>query len=141
MEGDERVAAGVPTRLSAAEGRRFGTVVGLAFLVLGGVAWWRGRAHLAMVLATVGGLLVMGGLLLPTWLGPVERAWMGLAGLLSKVTTPVFMGMVYFVVLMPVGVVKRLLRQNALVHEPQGGSYWIKRQPGTGSRTDMARQF
>ena len=94
-----------------------------------------------MVFTTLGGLLVVAGLLVPTWLGPVERAWMGLAALLSKVTTPVFMGIVYFVFLMPVGCVKRLLRQNTLVHEPREGSYWIKRQPGTGSRTDMARQF
>ena len=135
------MAEGVPARLSAAQGRRFGIVVGLAFLALGGVAWWRGRVHAAMVFTTLGGLLVVAGLLVPTWLGPVEQAWMGLAAPLSKVTTPVFMGVVYFVVLMPVGVVKRLLRQNALVHEPQGGGYWIKRQPGTGSRTDMARQF
>jgi hypothetical protein len=124
-----------------AEGRGFGLVVGLAFLVLGGVVWWRGRVPAALVFAAVGSLLFLAGLAIPTHLGPVLRAWTGLAVGLSKVTTPVFMGIVYFGVLTPIGFVKRLMQQNALVHQPNGRSYWVRRQPGTGSRTDMARQF
>ena len=36
-------------------------------------------------------------LVVPTHLGPVQRAWMGLAHAISKVTTPIFMGVVFFV--------------------------------------------
>src|SRR5258707_6130820 len=46
----------------------------------------------AEVVLGVGGTLVIAALLVPTWLGPIERAWMGLAHLISKVTTPIFMG-------------------------------------------------
>ena len=98
------MAAGVPARLTAAEGRKFGLTVGIAFGVLGGILLWRGKETLSTVLLALGGVLVLAGLVVPTLLGPVERAWMGLAHLISKVTTPIFMGIVYFVVMTPIGI-------------------------------------
>ena len=80
---------GIPARLSRAELRRFGLVVGGAFLVLAAVLWWRGQGLAPTIAATLGTALVAGGLLVPGRLGPVYRGWMGLAVLLSKVTTPV----------------------------------------------------
>lgn len=135
------MAKGVPARLSAAEGRRFGLVVGAAFLLLGGLAWWREHAGRAEVLAAVGGLLVLAALVLPARLGPVQRAWMGLAAGLSQITTPIFMGVVYFAVLAPVGLVMRLLRRNPLERARSAGSFWVKRAPGTENRADMRHQF
>jgi hypothetical protein len=66
--------------------------VGGAFVALAGVAWWRGRHTIAIGLGALGTTLGLLGLLVPTRLGPVNRAWMGLATLLSRVTTPLFMG-------------------------------------------------
>jgi hypothetical protein len=54
-------------------------------------------------------LLMVGGVVVPRKLGPVERAWMAAAHRVSKVTTPVIMGIVYFLVLTPIGLVMRLL--------------------------------
>jgi hypothetical protein len=131
---------GVPARLSPAEGRRFGFVVGAAFLVLGAVSWWRGHEIVPKVLWTIGGLLVVGGLLVPGSLGPVQRAWMKLALALSRITTPIIMGLIYFILFTPIGLVRRLLRRNSLVR-PEGGSFWIDRAPGPGRRSDLQRQF
>jgi saxitoxin biosynthesis operon SxtJ-like protein len=134
------VATGVPARLTAAEGRRFGLVVGAAFLVLGAVLAWRGRPVSAGVIAGLGGLLSLAGLVVPTRLGPVQRAWLRLAAGLSKITTPVFMGVVYFVVLAPIGLGMRLFRRNPL-ERPPGTSFWVRREAGTESRADMQHQF
>jgi hypothetical protein len=132
--------SGVPARLSPAEGRRFGWVVGAAFLVLGTLSWWRGHEIVPRVLWTIGGLLVLGGLLIPGSLGPVQRAWMKLALALSRITTPIIMGLIYFFLFTPLGVVRRLLGKNALVR-PAGGTFWIDRAPGSERRSDLQRQF
>ena len=141
MEGGGRLATGIPARLSAAEGRRFGFTVGGAFLALAALAWWRGRDHGALVFAGVGGLLVLAGLAFPERLGPVYRGWMGLARVLSRVTTPIFLGIVYFVVLAPVGLVMRLFGRRPLQHPATAASRWIARAADARRRADMEHQF
>jgi hypothetical protein len=139
MEGDRELATGIPARLTPAEGRRFGFVVGTAFLLLGGVSRWRGHEVVPLVLWAIGGALVLGGLLIPGSLGPVYRAWMRLAHLLSRVTTPVFMGLIYFLLFTPVGIARRLFGGNALVRS-RGDSFWVDRS-GAARRSNLQRQF
>ena len=134
------MAAGVPARLTAAQGRRFGFTVGAAFAVFAGIAWWRGSQTTATVLATPGGLLLVAGLLIPTYLGPVERAWMKLAHVISKVTTPIVMGAMYLLVMTPIGFLRRAFGGNPMMHEPEGSSYWKPRPDGQRAG-NLQRQF
>lgn len=134
------MAAGIPARLTAAQGRRFGLTVGGAFLVFAAIAWWRGHPTTTMVLGALGGTLSAAGLVIPTLLGPVERAWMQLAHLISKVTTPIVMGVMYLAVLTPVGLLRRAFGGNPMVHQPEGGTYWKARPEGKRAG-NLTRQY
>ena len=126
---------------TAAQGRRFGLTVGAAFLLIASVAWWRDAATAATVLGSLGAALALAGLVIPAQLGPVERAWMRLAHLISKVTTPIVMGVMYLGVLTPVGALRRSFSGNPLVHDERERSYWRER-PASGRRSaSMQRQF
>ena len=131
---------GIPARLTTATLRRFGVVVGGAFLMFGAVSRWRGHDVAPLVMWTLGGLLVAGGLVIPSQLGPAYRAWMGLAQVLSKITTPIFLGLIYFLLFAPIGVARRLFGVNSLVR-PQGPSFWVTRDAGAARRSDLKRQF
>lgn len=135
------MAEGIPARLTPAEGRKFGLTVGGAFLALAGLLWWRGRVPAALVFAALGGALVLAGLVAPGRLGAVQRAWMGLGRLMSRVTTPVFMGIVYFLILTPIGWVMRLLGKNPVARPPVLGSFWVRRTGGDGKHGRMDHQF
>ena len=140
MEGDGGLEAGIPARLTAAQGRKFGLTVGIAFLALAALLhFWRHRETAAAVMGAVGALLVLAALFVPTRLGPLERAWMGLAKLISKVTTPVFMAVVFFVVVTPIGLLMHLFGRRALVHRERDGGFWAP--PASGGRSDLERQF
>lgn len=128
----------IPARLTPAEGRKFALTVGAAFAVLGGILWWRGLARAAVVLWTVAGVLILAGLIMPAHLSPVYRAWMGLALLISKVTTPIFLGIVYYLVFTPFGVVRRALGKNSLERNRSASTFWM---PRDGGRSDLERQF
>jgi 6,7-dimethyl-8-ribityllumazine synthase len=93
--------------------------------------------------AALAAVLVSAGIVIPGKLEQVERVWMSLAHAISRVTTPIFMAIVYFVVLTPVGLVRRLAGRNALVHHPRNGSYWIRRpvKEMEKTRRQMERQF
>jgi len=137
MGGANGLAKGIPARLTAAEGRRFGLTVGGAFLLLAAVARWRGREVPEYAFGSLAALLIAAGVLLPARLGPVNRAWMGLAHAISKVTTPLFMSIVYFVILMPVGLLMRAMGRNPVRHRPVNQSYWMKRTDAHGTMTNQ----
>jgi hypothetical protein len=102
--------------------------------------WYRGHHTPAPYAAALGGVLVVSGLLVPTALSPVNKAWMGFAQLLSKVTTPVFMSVVYFVILTPVGVLRRAFGRNSMVAPTaENGGHWVAKEPRAA--TSMQRQF
>ena len=130
--------AGVSARLTAAEGRRFGLVVGAAFAVLGALVALKGHRNAGVALGTLGTVLAGAGVVIPTLLGPVQRGWMALARAISKVTTPIVMSIIYFGILTPVALVRRAFGANALVRPRTGDSYWISRDEKPGS---MERQF
>jgi len=115
--------------------------VGAAFVALAGLLWWRGHGAVAPVPAALGTLLVLAGLAVPARLGPAYRAWMGLAAALSKITTPIFLGVAYFGVIAPVGLLRRLAGRNSLVHRPSQTSFWIARPHDGRRRGDMERLF
>jgi hypothetical protein len=133
----ERVRAG----LTKAQGRKFGLSVGIAFFALTGLLLWRGRETIAYVTGTLSALLILGGVIVPTKLGPIERAWMAMALRISKVTTPVIMGIVYFLVLTPIGLVMRLLGRNPLVHPRQQTSLWVDRAEDKVKTGGMRHQY
>ena len=118
------------TGLSPSDGRRFGLVVGAAFVLLALVLLWRDRVLLAQISGGLGTALVLGGILVPAYMGPVYNAWMALALVISKVTTPIFMGIVYFVVIAPMGLVMRMFGKNPLRHKAVRGTRWHTTEPG-----------
>ena len=131
--------ARVPAGLTRADYRRFGFVVGAAFLGLAALFAWRGHSVAVWVAASLGTLLVLGGLLAPGALGPVYRAWMSLGLLLSRVVTPVVMAVLYFVVLTPFGLVMRLFGHRPL-ERGAPDSYWVLRPEGK-RRSNLIRPF
>jgi hypothetical protein len=78
-------------------------------------------------------------LLIPGHLGPVYRGWMRFAVVLSKVTAPILMGVIYYGLFTPMGFLRRWLGRNALIR-PQGESFWIARE-AAARRSDLSRQF
>lgn len=135
------MAAGIPARLSAGEGRRFGFGVGGGFLALAGLAAWRGHPIEARVLAGLGSVLVIAALVVPTRLAPVRRSWMAMANAISRVTTPVLMGIIYFFIVTPTGWMRRLVGGSSLTPRRDAVSYWVDRPADARRRTDMEHQF
>jgi hypothetical protein len=135
------MAERIPTRLSAADGRKFGVTVGAAFLVFAAVAAWRGHDGFRNALGSLGTGLTLAGLIVPGYLGPVERAWMTLALAISKITTPIIMGLMYLTVISPIGVLRRAFGGNPLVHSGGSAGFWKERPAGSRRSANMRRQF
>jgi ABC-type spermidine/putrescine transport system permease subunit II len=125
--------------LSRAQGRRFGFTLAPAFLALAALLFWRDRDTIAIIAASLGVLLGLAAILIPGRLGPVERAWMSFALALSRVTSPIILGIVWYLVLTPMGVLRRAIGGNPLSHREVAGGFWVRRTDSR--RSDLRRQF
>lgn len=130
---------GIPAGLSPAEGRRFGLTVGLAFLALSLLLWWRDHEAARAVTGVLALLFLAAALLVPSRMGPVFRAWMRVGLAISRVTTPIFMGAIFFLVITPVGLVARALGHRPLVREGPA-TFWRARAEGD-RQSNLERQF
>jgi hypothetical protein len=119
--------------------RRFALTVGGAFALLGALLLLRTRAVGWAALA-IGTVLAAAGVVAPRRLGPVQRGWMRVALAISRVTTPIFMGIVYFLVLTPTGLVMRLVGRRPLARPRDATTFWVDRPPGERG-SDLGRQF
>jgi saxitoxin biosynthesis operon SxtJ-like protein len=106
--------------------REFGLVVGGVFTLL--AVWWlyRGKfIHATQLLLLVGVLLILLGMLWPRALVLPNKAWMLLAEALSFITTRIILGVVFFLIVTPIGVVKRLSGWDPLGRRGASSeSYW-----------------
>jgi hypothetical protein len=78
-----------------------------------------------LVLASLGGALVLPALVVPRLLGPVERAWMKLAAVLGAVNTRILLTLVYVLVVTPIAWLRRL------------GGDPLRRELGTGAGSHL----
>lgn len=106
--------------------REFGLIVGAAFSLLG--AWWlfRGKFfEVARILVPFGiGLFVLGAVF-PRILFYPNKAWMKLAEGMSFVSTRIILAFVFFLVLTPIGMIKRAMGWDPLRRRSQSlDSYW-----------------
>jgi len=122
--------------------RRFGLTVGGAFVILAAFLLWKHRP-LWPAFAALGGLLALAGLAAPTVLGPLERVWMKLAGYLGWFMTRVILGLVFLLVITPVGLIMRLLGADPLKlrFDRRAASYWEPRTDQDRSPERMERMF
>jgi thiol:disulfide interchange protein len=107
--------------------RQFGVSVGLVLLAVAAWFLWRGRSPLVVgVPAGVGALLVLLGVAWPRALVHVNRGWMALAEALSWVSTRVLLGLLFYLVLSPLGAWRRWRGADPLDRRAPVGrqSFW-----------------
>ncbi len=65
----------------------------------------------------IGGVLCVLALVAPKTLNPVYIGWMRFGLLLSAIETPIILGIVFYLILMPMGMIKRLLGDDPMHRE------------------------
>jgi len=124
--------------ISPGSDRQFGVVVGGIFLLISLWPIMSGEG-VRLVIAVPAILLIAAGLLIPSRLRPLNRAWHRLGLLLGKVMTPVIMGLVFALAIVPTALFFRLRKADLLAMKVDRNtdSYWIKRSDSVGSLKDQ----
>ena len=79
------------------------------------------------------------GLLKSKLLTPLNKLWFRFGIFLGKIITPIIMGIIFFIVVTPIGLIMRLIGKDLLnLKFNKHKSYWIEK---TGSKSKMKNQF
>jgi len=91
----------------------------------------------------VAGVFLALALFIPKVLGPANRLWMKFGELLHKIVSPVALGMVFYLAVLPTGLLMRLLGKDSLrmCFDPAAASYWIRRDPPGPAGHSLNNQF
>ena len=79
------------------------------------------------------------GLLNSKVLTPLNRIWFKFGIILGKIVSPFVMGIIYFLIVTPIGLIMRLFRKDLLnLKYDNKNTYWIEK---TGPKSKMKNQF
>ena len=122
--------------------RSFGLVFAVVFMIIAlwpllqgaGPRWW------AVAVAAAFGLVAV---LWPALLARPNRWWLKLGVLLGKIVSPIALGILFYVVLVPIGLLMRVLGKDPLrlQRDAAADSYWMRRTPPGPPPDSMTNQF
>jgi hypothetical protein len=122
-------------KVVAGSNRSFGVVFAVVFAILGLTV----HAGCLVVAAAFAAMAFFA----PTWLTPLNRLWFRFGMLLHHVVNPVVMGVLFFVVILPIALLMRAFGKDPLrlKRDAQASSYWIAREPPGPAPGSMRKQF
>jgi len=95
--------------------REFGLVTGGILAALFGLFFpWLMDSRIPVWPWLIGGGLAVWALTLPDYLNLIYRPWMRFGLLLSRITTPLILGAVFFLVIFPAGLLMKLFRRDPM---------------------------
>ena len=129
-------------RVEGGTDRSFAIVFGIVFMVvmlwplLDGRAprWW------AAAVAAVFFVLAFAA---PGLLKPLNRLWTAFGLLLNRIVSPLVLGLLFFLMITPIGLIMRLAGKDPLrlKGDRNAPSYWVERKPPGPSPDSMPYQF
>ena len=130
---------GSKTKIKISSNRSFGFVFFVVFLI---VALWplKYGEDFRLWALSLSIIFLILGVLNSKLLTPLNKLWFKFGIFLGSIVSPVVMGMVYFIVVTPVGIFMRLLGKDLLKINKVKNSptYWIERDKQQDS---MKKQF
>ena len=118
--------------------RNFGIVFAIVFLIISFWPLLKGEdiRYWSLIISFIFFILA---LVNSKILTPLNKIWMKFGILLGKIVSPIVMGIVFFFVVTPTGIIMRILGKNLLnLKKNNQNTYWIKKD---NKNNNMKNQF
>jgi hypothetical protein len=122
--------------------RPFGLIFGGIFLIIAlfpllwgnELRWWAGWVSAGFILVA---------LIFPRLLTPLNQLWVKFGLLMHKITNPILMGLIFFLTVLPTGLILRLLGKDPMRRKfmPNEETYWIERKEHQITDKSFDQQF
>lgn len=122
--------------------RAFGVVFAVVFAIIA-LFPLLGSGQLRLWAVAVAAAFVVVALVQPSLLAPLNRLWQKLGLLLHRIVSPVVLGLLFYGVVLPTGLLMRLFGKRSIptTFERERETYWIPRDPPGPRPEGMKNQF
>ncbi len=129
---------GRPEKIKPGSNRSFGLVFALVFFIIS-VSPVLFSHFMRFGFLTVSVIFLALALLDPTRLSELNKHWTRLGLLLGKLVSPLILGLLFFAVFLPIGLLLKLFKKDVLNLKwlPKDKSYWIISPPDISSMKDQ----
>ena len=118
--------------------KSFGVVFFIVFLLIGVYPLLKGN-DLRIWSLIISFIFLVLGLINSRILTPFNRLWFKFGLLLGKFISPIIMGIIFFIVVTPIGIIMRLFKKDLLnLKFNKKETYWIDKK---GPKSKMKNQF
>ncbi len=128
----------MPQKIKLPSNRNFGIVFSIVFLI---ISLWPllSQNDIRIWSLIISGIFLVLGLINSKLLLPLNKIWFKFGILLGNFIAPIVMGIVYFMVVTPTGLIMRLLGKDLLnLKKNNKDTYWIEKD---NSNSDLKNQF
>ena len=125
-------------KIKVSSNRSFGLLFFVVFLI---ISLWplKSQGDLRLWSFILSLVFLVLGVLNSKFLTPLNKLWFKFGIILGSVVSPIVMGIIFFIVIAPIGLLMRLIGKDLIgIKFSKNKSYWIKREKNIGS---MKRQF
>ena len=129
-------------RVETSSDRSFGVVFTVVFVLIGLYPLLFASTPHYWALAIAAVFLALA-LFKPALLAAPNRWWAAFGALLHRIVNPIILGIMFFIVVTPIGLLMRMLGKDLLRLQLQknAGSYWIEREPPGPAADSFGDQF
>ena len=127
------------SKIKMSSNRSFALVFFFVFLIVG--LWPLMSEELPRIwLLIISIIFLVLGIINSKLLTPLNKIWFKIGIFLGNLVAPIIMGIIFFIVVTPIGLIMKLIGKDLLQtkYDKKKKSYWIKRD---GSFNTMKRQF
>ena len=117
----------------------------LLFVILSAIAFYfllRNEIILSLLFEFFGGTFLLLSIINPKLVLPFYYGWLTVGKLISKVTSPIILGLLYLLVLTPTSLIIRLMKYDPLsLRSSDEITYWKQREVNYKNLNDFKNQF
>lgn len=112
--------------------RKFGWFFTAIFSLAALYSWWIDSSEWLYALSGIGALFFTATVLRADVLLPLNKAWMRFGFILGMIISPIVMGLIFFGIFSPIGILMRIFGRDELqLRVNQRASHWVNREQST----------
>ena len=124
------------------QSKHFGLLLSIIFFILAVYLIFKKSIFLGQFLLILSGTFFLVSIAIPKSLSRITKLWLRFGDILGRVVSPITLGLIFFILIAPIGMLTRLFgRDELLLKKKNKKSYWLARQKTDDKFNSFERQF
>ena len=124
------------------QSKHFGLLLSVIFFILAVYLIFKKSIFLGIFLLILSGTFFLVSIAIPRYFNRITKLWLRFGDILGRVVSPITLGLIFFILIAPIGMLTRLFgRDELLLKRANKRSYWLMRDKNNDKLNSFKRQF